>query len=126
MCRGNEVEGAFPAKQSRFKPSPPLSSSLVCGGCRSGDMAAGVSPDCGNISSVARSGIAGKDNENRRKRRRREGEHERGTESSGWTSFKDVTPPHIHTYTHLYTAVMLTHIFPIQLPSQSHIFCEGQ
>lgn len=46
-----------------FSPFSPL---LVCGSCCSGDMAAGFSPDCRNISSVAESGIAGKDNENRR------------------------------------------------------------
>lgn len=35
-------------------------------------MAARFGPDCRSISSVAASGIAGKDNENRRKKRRRE------------------------------------------------------
>lgn len=74
-------------------------------------MAARLCPDCRNISSAAASGIAGKDNENRRKKGRREtgrGEQDRDTQGEGWTPFKDLTPPQIHTP---YTAVMHTHIY---------------
>lgn len=78
---------AFPARERRGESTPPprpRSSSLVCSDCRSGDTATGFSPDCRNISSMAESGIAGKDNESRT---------ERWEAVKGWTSFIDLTPP---------------------------------
>lgn len=53
----------YPASLRRADSSP-LGSSLVCTGCRSGDMATGFHPNSRNISSTVESGIAGKDNEN--------------------------------------------------------------
>ncbi|XP_038563546.1 uncharacterized protein LOC119894906 [Micropterus salmoides] len=53
---GVKSRGRFLLVQSQALP--PVSASFVCSGCCSGDMAAGFDPDCGNISSVAESGIA--------------------------------------------------------------------
>ncbi|XP_062263067.1 uncharacterized protein LOC133970204 [Platichthys flesus] len=64
-------------------PPPPRSASLACCSCCSGDMAAGAGPDCRRISSMAGSGIAGKDSESRREKRARDGR---------WDS------THLHTY----------------------------
>lgn len=82
-------------------------------------MAAGFGPDCRNISGVAESGIAGKDNENGREERRREVEKQaRGEDGRG----KEWTPPHIHTLTHL-TLLKWIHTYiqvQVQPSSQSH------
>ncbi|KAF1378950.1 hypothetical protein PFLUV_G00195820 [Perca fluviatilis] len=67
-------------------------------------MAAGLGLGCRNISGVDGSGIAGKDNENRREKKRDggrgKGKDERRAQGKGWTSFKDLTPQHIHTLLH--------------------------
>lgn len=55
----------LPVWEEQTRAPRPLGSSLVCTGCRSGDMATGFHPNCRNISSTVESGIAGKDNENR-------------------------------------------------------------
>lgn len=54
----------LPVWEEQTRAPRPLGSSLVCTGCRSGDMATGFHPNCRNISSTVESGIAGKDNEN--------------------------------------------------------------
>lgn len=95
--RGIEVKWRLVFPASTASRTPP-NSSLVCSGL--GDMAAGLGLDCRNISGVEESGIAGKDNENRRKKgRRRKGKDERRAKGKGWT-FKDLTSQHIHTLVH--------------------------
>lgn len=117
---GVKSRGRFLLVQSQALP--PVSASFVCSGCCSGDMAAGFDPDCGNISSVAESGIAGKDNENRweKERREREGGEEGGGQRGGrkgWISLKDLAP---HTYT-LYCCNACAHIirFESSLPPKA-------
>ncbi|XP_028278036.1 uncharacterized protein LOC114446581 [Parambassis ranga] len=81
-------------KKSRVKPRTPhllSTSSLVCTGCHTGDMAAGFSPDCRNISSVAESRTAGKDNESK-------GRGGRGRQGGQTMDFFYGLRSHMHTH----------------------------